>query len=133
MTGGSIKSEPNFSPSIEAEFAGTGNDFIHNDPDGKAMRLDAHGAVRDKSGAAVYLHYTGVVNITPELGLILTESPEAKSTEFGDSFIDMKFETGDERLKTLEMGTFVGAGRFVVEKGKPVVVEYKVSKVIKGS
>ena len=44
----------------------------------------------------------------------------------------MRFETGDERLKDLETGTFVAAGRFVVEKGKPVVVEYKVSKVVKG-
>ena len=45
----------------------------------------------------------------------------------------MKFETGDEKLKALEMGTFVGAGRFVVEKDKPVVVEYKVSRAVKGS
>ena len=45
--------------------------------------------------------------------------------------IDMTFETGDERLKELELGTFVGAGRFVVEEGRPVVVEYKVSRVVK--
>lgn len=44
----------------------------------------------------------------------------------------MKFETGDEKLKDLETGVFVGAGRFIVEKGKPVVVEYKISKAIKG-
>ena len=46
--------------------------------------------------------------------------------------IEMKFETGDEKLKDLETGVFVGAGHFVVEKGKPVVVEYKVSKAAKG-
>ena len=85
MTGGSVKSEPNFSPSIDAEWVGTGNDYIHNDPDGKAMRLDAHAVVKDKGGGTVYLHYTGVVNITPALGLILSQSPDAKSTEFGDS------------------------------------------------
>lgn len=45
----------------------------------------------------------------------------------------MKFETGDEKLKDLELGVFVGAGRFVVEKGKPVLVEYKVSKIVKGN
>lgn len=50
-----------------------------------------------------------------------------------DPVIDMKFETGDEKLKGLETGVFVGAGRFVVEKGKPVVVEYKVSKATKGT
>ncbi len=45
----------------------------------------------------------------------------------------MRFETGDEKLKDLETSTFVGAGRFIVEQGKPVVVEYKLSKVIKGN
>ena len=45
--------------------------------------------------------------------------------------IEMRFETGDEKLKDLETGVFVGAGHFVVEKGKPVVVEYKVSKAVK--
>lgn len=47
--------------------------------------------------------------------------------------IEMKFETGDEKLKDLETGVFVGAGRFVVEKEKPVVVEYKVSKAAKSN
>ncbi len=47
--------------------------------------------------------------------------------------IEMKFETGDEKLKDLETGLFVGAGHFIVEEGKPVVVEYKVSKAVKGN
>ena len=47
--------------------------------------------------------------------------------------IEMKFETGDEKLKALELGVFVGAGRFVVEQGKPVTVEYKISKMAKGT
>ena len=46
--------------------------------------------------------------------------------------IEMRFETGDDKLKSLETGTFVGAGRFRVQQGKPVVVEYKLSKVVKG-
>ena len=46
--------------------------------------------------------------------------------------IEMKFETGDEKLKDLETRVFIGAGRFVVEQGKPVVVEYKISKAVKG-
>ena len=45
----------------------------------------------------------------------------------------MRFETGDEKLKELELNTFVGAGRFVVEQGKPLTVEYKLSKVMKGN
>ena len=46
--------------------------------------------------------------------------------------IEMRFETGDEKLKSLETMSFVGAGRFVVQQGKPVVVEYKLSRVVKG-
>ena len=46
--------------------------------------------------------------------------------------IEMRFETGDEKLKSLENMSFVGAGRFKVEQGKPVVVEYKLSRVVKG-
>lgn len=46
--------------------------------------------------------------------------------------IEMRFETGDEKLKDLELGVFVGAGRFIVEQGKPAVVEYKLSKAVKG-
>ena len=46
--------------------------------------------------------------------------------------IEMRFETGDETLKELETSTFVGAGRFVYEHGKPAVVEYKISKVTAG-
>jgi len=128
-----VKSEPNFSPSVDCEWIGTGNDYIHNDPDGKNMRLDAHAVVKDKSGSYVYIHYSGVVEITPELKLILGGKEEAKTTEFGHSFVEMRFETGEEKLKGLELGTFVGAGRFVVEKDKPVVVEYRVSQAVKGS
>lgn len=39
---------------------------------------------------------------------------------------------GDEGLKDLELGVFVGAGRFIVKPEKQVVVEYKVSKVVLG-
>ena len=86
MTGGSLTSEPYFSPSVSAEWALAGADFIHNDPDGKRMRLDAHGTVKDKeTGGAIYMHYTGVVVITEALGKILGAQEGAASTEFGDS------------------------------------------------
>ena len=42
-------------------------------------------AFRDKSGGVVYLNYTGIVDITPELGAILSQKPDAKTTEFGNS------------------------------------------------
>ena len=44
----------------------------------------------------------------------------------------MKFEIEDEKLKDLEIEVFLKAGRFVIEKGKSVMVEYKISKTVKG-
>lgn len=40
------------------------------------------------------------------------------------------FETGSEALKGMEEKIYVGSGRFIVEEGKPVVVEYKISEVV---
>ena len=45
MTGGTVVSESSFSPALNAKLKGTGNDYIHNDPDGKRMRLNAHGVL----------------------------------------------------------------------------------------
>jgi len=39
------------------------------------------------------------------------------------------FETGSEELKALEQKVYVAAGRFIIEAGKPAVVEYLVSEV----
>ncbi|KAI9819988.1 MAG: hypothetical protein M1827_006558 [Pycnora praestabilis] len=133
MVGGTIKSEQGFEPKLDAEFVGPAMDVIHNDPSGKHMRLDATGVVKNKSDdALVHLHYTGVIDITPGVAALLSGSPEAKTTDFGNGFTHVTFETGSESLQALETSVFVASGRFVYEKGKPLVVEYKVSKVIKG-
>jgi hypothetical protein len=42
IIGGTVLSEPGFKPNIEADFKGTGNDYMHTDPTGKHMRLDSH-------------------------------------------------------------------------------------------
>lgn len=46
MTGGTVKSAPGFSPSLDAEFVGVGNDYIKADGDGKHVRLNAHGVLK---------------------------------------------------------------------------------------
>lgn len=53
MIGGTVKSESGFSPAVDGKFKGTGNDYIHNDPTGKHMRLNAHGVVEC---AAIFRH-----------------------------------------------------------------------------
>jgi RNA polymerase I-specific transcription initiation factor RRN6 len=62
---------------------------------------------------------------------ILGDTAEAKTTDYGDSFVTFSFETGNEKYKGLENGTYVAAGHFVKEEGK-TIVEYKVSKAVKG-
>ena len=44
----------------------------------------------------------------------------------------MKFEIEDEKLKDLEIEVFLEASRFVIEKEKLVMIEYKISKAVKG-
>lgn len=44
----------------------------------------------------------------------------------------LTFETGSEKYKELETSVYVATGRFIIEKDKPVVVEYKVSRVKQG-
>lgn len=46
MVNGTVTSESGFLPSLNGVFVGTGNDYIHHDPNGKAMRLNAHAIVK---------------------------------------------------------------------------------------
>jgi hypothetical protein len=41
-------------------------------------------------------------------------------------------ETGAEELRAIEEKVYVGSGRFIVENGKPTVVEYLISEVVSG-
>jgi len=132
MVGGTVISEPGFTPSINATFAGTGNDYIRNDPDGKRMRLDAHGVIKTHDDALIYLNYQGTVNLTDGVINALSPEPKEAETPFGDSFATFKIETGDDRYKELENGVFVAQGRFVTKNGQNPIVEYRVSQVLAG-
>jgi hypothetical protein len=103
----------------------------------------------NRKAQLIYLKYNGVIDITPDLGAILSGRPDAKSTDFGDAcklcrflrglnslmlftVIHLVFETGSETYRALETGVYVGAGRFVVGKDRPVFVEYKVCRIVSG-
>jgi hypothetical protein len=74
------------------------------------------------------MYYKGTVTLTPGVKAILSGSPDAKTTDFGDSFVTFSWGTGSEKYKDLENGTYVAAGRFILEDGK-TIVEYKVGRV----
>ncbi|BCS25888.1 DUF3237 domain-containing protein [Aspergillus puulaauensis] len=130
FSSGTFKSAEGFSPSIDAEIVGVGNDYIHADPDGSRLRLDAHGTIKTQDGALIYVNYTGVVTVGDAESNILTGKTTEGATPFGNSFTHVTFETGHERYKDLENRVFVGKGRFVAEKDKPLSVEYRVGQVV---
>ncbi|KAL5117872.1 hypothetical protein ACEQ8H_004190 [Pleosporales sp. CAS-2024a] len=128
MVGGTIKSEEGFEPKFDGELHGTGYDYIHNDASGTHMRLDVRSQVKAADSTILAMYYKGTVALTPGVKAILSGSSDAKTTEFGDSFVSFSFETGSDKFKDLENGVYVASGRFVVEK-EGVVVEYRVGKV----
>lgn len=130
INGGTLTSEKSFSgPEIEAEFL-YGTDHVLVDPSMKFVRINVKAVLKNKDGSLFHYVYNGVIEQTPAGLAILAGSPDAKTTEYGDIFTHVNFETGSESLKSLETGKFVGSSHFIVEPGKPPVVESKISKVV---
>ncbi|KAF4923716.1 hypothetical protein CGCVW01_v004555 [Colletotrichum viniferum] len=127
---GALVSEPDYPLRIDAVFL-HGSDFLRFDPDGNTARLEVASALRDRAtGAVIRFDYTGTIDISGPAGRVLKDLPGAATTEFGDAFTSAKFESGHEALRELQNKIYVGSGRFVLEEGKPVVVEYKISEVV---
>jgi hypothetical protein len=51
MVGGTVKGEPDFTPSLNATFVGTGKDYIQGDTDQQKLRLDARSVLKTDDGA----------------------------------------------------------------------------------
>ncbi|KAK3310130.1 uncharacterized protein B0T15DRAFT_25805 [Chaetomium strumarium] len=127
--GGSIVSEPSYPIQLNAAIT-HGADYIKAFPDGRHVRLDVQSTARDgATGALVRFIYTGKISTLGAAGKVLRGEADAATTPFGDAFSVVEFETGDEKLTALHEKIYVGSGRFILEQGKPVIVEYKVSEV----
>ena len=81
---GSIRSEDAYPIKIDAVFH-HGADYFSQDPDAKHARLDVSSVLKDKSGAAIRCHYTGILNVTGPVGKILGGAADAATTDFGDA------------------------------------------------
>ncbi|KAK1755362.1 hypothetical protein QBC47DRAFT_414252 [Echria macrotheca] len=124
-----IKSEPGYPIQLDATFV-SGGDFIKADPDGRHVRLEVQSLAKDKAtGGFVRFNYTGTVFMGGAAGKVLRGDAGAATTPFGDAFMTPIFETGVPELADIQNKIYVGAGRFVLESGKPVAVEYKISEV----
>ncbi|KAB5551316.1 hypothetical protein GE09DRAFT_1223114 [Coniochaeta sp. 2T2.1] len=126
---GYLRSEPGYPIQVDAVFA-HGADYVKVDQDGKVGRLEVQSVLKTAKGDALRYNYTGNVDLTSPGGKILRGESGAATTQFGDVFGRIQFETGAEALKGLENRVYVQSGRFIVEEGKPVVVEYKISEVV---
>ena len=129
--GGFVKSEPGFEPAVDAEFE-FGTDHFQVDPSGRYATIDVKAALKNSDGSNISYAYEGIIEINEAFGLILTGNPAAKTVDFGQVFTHVTFEVGSEKLKGLETSRFVGTSKFIVEEGKPFVIEMKISKIVKG-
>ncbi len=109
-----------------------GADYIRPDADGQHLRLNVDSVMVQKADPAAFLKYsyTGIITLTPAIGAVLSGAPGAATTPFGNVLSSVVFESGSPALAALEHKVYVGSGRFVVEAGQPVVVEYKISEVV---
>ncbi|KAI5809138.1 hypothetical protein DFH27DRAFT_542607 [Peziza echinospora] len=130
ITGGTLTTVPSYTGTPVSATILSGGDWISSDSDGKRMRLDVTSLAKTDDGAYIKLLYNGIVTLTPALGLIFSGDAGASTTEFGHVVNWVKLQTGSPKYKELENGHFVGSGRFVVEKGKKLVVEYRCSRVV---
>lgn len=100
-------------------------DWLLVGPDNVA-RLDVRATFTTHDGAAVYLSYYGLFNLTPAIMEIMGGG--GQSTEFEDQYFrtNPRFETGDERYAWLNQTMFIGEGRIVAN---PLGVEYRIYRV----
>ncbi|KAL1879934.1 hypothetical protein VTK73DRAFT_6630 [Phialemonium thermophilum] len=128
---GFLRSEPSYPVRVDAVFV-HGADFIKLDPDGRHARLDVQSLLRDKivPNGFIRFNYTGTVDMSSSAGKVLRNDPDAQSTDYGDIFSHVSFETGSPELIQLEEKVFVGAGHFILEPGQPLIVEYKIAEVV---
>ncbi|PMD32046.1 hypothetical protein L207DRAFT_572344 [Hyaloscypha variabilis F] len=93
-------------------------------------RLSVESIWRNKDDAMIHLSYNALLRMTDEIKNIFMAHKDAKSTSFGDVYAHFKFQTGTPKLKALEENLFVGSGRFVLEEGKDLAVEYNIGRII---
>ncbi|KAK0617908.1 hypothetical protein B0T17DRAFT_315157 [Bombardia bombarda] len=133
---GTVTSHPSYAVKLDADIL-HGADYIKADPAGSSSsiaRLEVQSVIKDKTtGALARFNYTGFVNTAGPAGKVLRGEADAKTTPFGDAFTHVTFETSSAsgELAALSNKVFVASGHFILEDGKPTIVEYLISEVAK--
>ncbi|KAH7077571.1 hypothetical protein BKA63DRAFT_564146 [Paraphoma chrysanthemicola] len=129
ITWGELRSVENFPIALNAEVQ-YGSDTVRIEPAQSHVRIAVNAVLKTQAGSHLVYKYHGIVKIDPAFMAIFAASPDAKSTDFGNAFTSIQFETGDEKLKALDHSIFVGSARFVVEHDGQIVIETKISQVV---
>ena len=108
---------------LKGKILSGGGDWLLVGPDGWG-RLDVRAQFLTDDGAALYLTYTGLVEMNEKAQQALASGG---GTDFADQYFRTtpRFETGDPRYAWLNRTIFVAEGR--LQPGR--VVEYKVYRV----
>ena len=119
VTGGNVDGDR-----LKGTISGAGADWLLVGPDGFG-RLDVRVTFKTHDGAAIYVQYHGVVQVTEDMAAILGGA--SQSVDYGDQyfFTNPRLETGDERYKWVNQTQFIGQGRLVPGP----TVEYRVYRV----
>ena len=109
---------------LKGTIVGVGGDWLLVGDDGYA-RLDVRSTFRTVDGAHIFLHYSGLLQMTPGVLDILAGS--TTPTQFGDQYFVTapRMETGDERYTWVNRTQFVGEGRMLPGPR----IEYRVYRV----
>jgi len=109
---------------VKGDIIGAGADWLLLGEDGFG-RLDVRATMRTSDGALIYAQYTGLIEVTPQIGSIFSGEPG--ETEFGGQyfFTNPRLETGDPRYSFQNHTFLIGQGRLVTGPR----VEYQVYKV----
>lgn len=110
-------------PRLNGQLLTGGGDWLLVGPDGWG-RLDVRAQVLTDDGAALYVSYFGVLEMTDQ---VQQAAAASGGTEYGDQYFRTapRFETGDARYAWLNHTLFVGEGR--LRPGR--IVEYKLYRV----
>jgi hypothetical protein len=108
---------------LKGKLLSGGGDWLLAGSDGFG-RLDVRAQILTDDGAAIYLQYTGILQMNEKVGRAIATGG---STDYGDQYFRTtpRLECGDPRYAWMNQSVFVAEGRV-----GPHRVEYKVYRVV---
>lgn len=103
-------------------------DSLYIDPSQDHAFVNVKGVISVVSGATIGFNWTGHASLNDNTHRIFEKSPDARTADFGNLTVLVRFEVGDPLLKTLGTTNFVGSGRYLLRNGQ-MGIEVRISRV----